>query len=475
MLKPAFKNGRCWICLSGSVSVLVGLSVLAGWHWHNEVLIQIGPTLAPMQRNTAVGFIVCGAGFLCWLSAGTRQKYVSWFGWAVAILGALTLLEYSFSIDLRIDQLLGPAPAMSKAPIPGRMSLLTAICFTMTGVSVGMATGARSRLKEIAVALAGSLVFAIAIASIFGYFLGTGVAFGWALFSFMPAHTATGFTFPGSGLVVRAIAMNQQTGKLIGATVPSPPPRWLPWCLYLVLATVLLSLWQAVIASSDSRSGISRLVGVLAAFLLVSLILLITPVGWQDKVMTGVGMGLLVVAFVGVLSYRSLTQTDDERRWVSHTHTVIEALDSLAASLESSRPEQEELAHAEMDQLDVKVRELRSMTIDNPAQQHILDSLQGALPGLAREGHKAELTTTSNVSPNSSRHQEVLAEIRILIVRMQSEENRLLSDRSRAVETNSQRTRFAVVVGNLMALLFIVVALVSARRKWQHANVRKMP
>ncbi len=463
--KSAFKSEGWWICLSGSASVLIGLVVLAGWHWHNEVLIQIGPTLAPMQRNTAVGFILCGAGFLCWLGPEERQKYAARCGWTAAALGLVTLLEYSFSVDLRIDQLLGPAQAMSKAPFPGRMSLLTAFCLMLTGVCMAVATPRATRKKEIAAALGGSLVSAIALASIFSYFLGTGVPFGWAQVSFMAAHSATAFLLLGSGLVAQATAMNGRACNPAQSTTPRPPPPWLPWCLYLVLATILLSLWQAVLASSDPRSGLSRIGGALAAFLLISVILLVTPVGWQDKVTTGVGMGLLVVAFVGVLSYRSLTETDDERSWVSHTHTVIETLDSLASSLESSRPEQEELAHTEMDQLYVKVQELRSLTIDNPTQQHILDSLQDALPGLAREGHKAELATTSNVSRDSSRHQEAIAEIRILIARMRSGENRLLNERSRAVEANSRRTRFAVVVGNLMALLFIVVALVSARRE----------
>ncbi|HEY4053365.1 MAG TPA: ATP-binding protein [Terriglobales bacterium] len=448
------------------MSALIGLIVLAGWHWHDAVLIQIGPTLAPMQRNTAVGFILCGAGFLCLSSAGRRQKYVTWFGWTVAILGALTVLEYSFSIDLRIDQLLGPAPAMSKAPIPGRMSLLTAICFTLTGLSMTAVIEIKSGMKEIGVALAGSLVFATAIASIFGYFLGAGVAFGWVLVSFMPAHTAIAFTFLGSGLVVRAIATNRQAAKLLNAAAPSPPPRWLPWCLYLVLATVLLSLWQAMISTGDSRSGISRLIGVLAAFMLVSLILLLTPVGWQDKVTTGVGMGLLVVAFVGVLSYRSLIQTDDERSWVSHTHTVIEKLDSFSANLETTRPAQTNFSRADVDEFEVRLQELRTLTSDNPIQQQNLDLLQNALADLAStESHAAGGHPNSNLFAVSSGQQQALEKIRTLVARMQSEENRLLNERSRAVEANSRRTRFAVVVGNLIALVFIIVALVSARRE----------
>jgi PAS domain S-box-containing protein len=451
--KSVFKSERWWICLSGSASVLIGLVVLAGWHWHSTILIQIAPALAPMQRNTAIGFILCGGGFLCWLGPEPGEKYAARCGCTAATLGLLTLLEYSLSIDLHIDQLLGTAQAMGKAPFPGRMSLLTAFCLTLTGVCIAVASGTTARKKEIAVAIGGSLVSAIAIASIFSYFLGTGVAFGWVQVSFMAAHTATGFVLLGSALVSHAAAMNRRSGNLSQATTPCPPPPWLPWCLYLVLTTILLSLWQAVLASGDPHSGFSRVVGALAAFLLISVILLVTPVTWQDKVTTGVGMGLLVVAFVGILSYRSLTQNDQERRWVSHTRLVLEKLGAFSANLEAVRPTKEEFGRADMDQLGVKIQELRSLTSDNPRQQQTVDSMQAVLQDLPE------------IRGSRANHQLAFTEIRALIGRMQAEESRLLNERSQAVEADSHRTRFAVVVGNLMALIFISVALVSARRE----------
>lgn len=115
--------------------MLIGVLVLAGWHWHSAVLIQIAPNLAPMQRNTALGLILSGAGFLSWIGKG-RQNYVIWIGETVAILGAITLIEYFFSIDLRIDQFLGSSPAVSTAPIAGCMSALTSFCFTLIGPTV---------------------------------------------------------------------------------------------------------------------------------------------------------------------------------------------------------------------------------------------------------------------------------------------------------------------------------------------------
>jgi len=174
---------------------------------------------------------------------------------------------------------------MAKAPYPGRMSVLTALSFAVTGFALFAGSGRASHGKELSLAIGGSLLSAIALASIFGYFLGTGVAFGWSQVSFMAVHTAVAFLLLASGMVVRATAMHRDSKQS-----PAPensPPRWLPWCLYLVLITILLSLWQAFMVSTGPASEASMLGGALAAFLMVSVILFFTPVSWQDKVTTG--------------------------------------------------------------------------------------------------------------------------------------------------------------------------------------------
>src|SRR5437867_2470484 len=38
-----------WLTFCGAVNIVIGFTVLAGWHWHKTILIQIAPTLAPMH------------------------------------------------------------------------------------------------------------------------------------------------------------------------------------------------------------------------------------------------------------------------------------------------------------------------------------------------------------------------------------------------------------------------------------------
>ena len=89
--------------LSGIFSVLLGSTVLVGWYSGTEILIQIRPEFAPMQYNTALGFLLFGLALLGTISGKTRLALVS--GSLVASLGLLTLIEYVFLLELGIDEL----------------------------------------------------------------------------------------------------------------------------------------------------------------------------------------------------------------------------------------------------------------------------------------------------------------------------------------------------------------------------------
>src|SRR5258708_6272887 len=310
---------RCWetpwISLAGAITAVVGVIVLAGWCAHNLFLIQLAPSSAPMQRNTALGFVLSGAGLLLCVRGERWRGAGQVCGLAVGMLGLLTLLEYLFALNLRIDQLLGPGLVLVKTSNPGRMSPLTAIGFVLTGSSIALARSRTSpHVRSLVVSFSGTLQTAIGTASIFSYSLGNGATFGWTQVTFMGAHTATAFFLLGAGLAVRAWSDHERERLAVGIAAPHPPPRWVPWCADLGLATVLLSLWQGVVANRNAGLGLSRLAGLVAAVLLVFLVVLVMPIGFRDKLATGIGLALLVVAFVGVFSYRSVIQ-NEEQRW----------------------------------------------------------------------------------------------------------------------------------------------------------------
>lgn len=121
--------------IAATFSTAAGLLVLLGWILDIPQARSLIPGTISMKANTAISFVVAGASI--WLVAGGRGQPRALvvgrlLGLAVAVAGALNLIEYVFGVDLGIDQLLfvdrDPATAY-----PGRMSLPTAVAFVAAG------------------------------------------------------------------------------------------------------------------------------------------------------------------------------------------------------------------------------------------------------------------------------------------------------------------------------------------------------
>ena len=91
------------VIVCGGFCVALGLMTLVGWHTQNLTLIQALPTSAPMYYNTALGFLLCGAGLLAVVCGWVLLARIA--GGLVIVLGLGTLIQYFASIDLGIDQL----------------------------------------------------------------------------------------------------------------------------------------------------------------------------------------------------------------------------------------------------------------------------------------------------------------------------------------------------------------------------------
>src|SRR5580704_8232510 len=91
--------------ISATLAVLLGLTVLVGWVFHNWSVIKISPKLAPMQPTTAISFISAGLGLFGIILAKRRWIFVT-----CGLLGALAaigLVEYLFGVRPGLDQFLG--------------------------------------------------------------------------------------------------------------------------------------------------------------------------------------------------------------------------------------------------------------------------------------------------------------------------------------------------------------------------------
>src|ERR1700694_4628988 len=89
--------------LCGALAILFGSVVLVGWLDHSTFLIQLAANLPPMQRDTAVSFVLTGVGLV---GIAVSRPRLTLIGSAImATLAVVSLLEYLFRVSLGINVL----------------------------------------------------------------------------------------------------------------------------------------------------------------------------------------------------------------------------------------------------------------------------------------------------------------------------------------------------------------------------------
>lgn len=223
------------VYLLAGVSLMLGLVVLLGWYTHNAALIQVNPAFVPMQYNTALGFALAGAGMLALLLGASRWQQL--LGLLVFLIGALTLLEYIFGVDLGIDQIFMEHYIGVKTSSPGRMAPNTALCFSLTGLTLLITVMSR---RLAVTGNLGAIISALGVVAFGGYLTGIETAYGWGALTKMAVHTALGFMVLGVGFFLHAVNDYRQQhsdGRL---------PSWLIWPIMIAGVTLTGTAWQAV-------------------------------------------------------------------------------------------------------------------------------------------------------------------------------------------------------------------------------------
>ena len=226
----------------GALAILLGFVVLLGWAIHSAFLIQVAPDLAPMQRNTAAGFALSG---LALLGIVMRKPRLTFIGSALAAsLPVVTLLEYLFRANFRIDELLGVSYITTQTSSPGRMSPTTALCFLVLATAFVLAQTSLRTRRSAVLGVAGLLVAAVGAACCIAVISGTSDAFAWGNLTRVALHTAVGFLLLGIGVTAAAWDMTQPG---LGE------PAWVPLGAGFLVVTLRIGLWQAFSAGNPAR------------------------------------------------------------------------------------------------------------------------------------------------------------------------------------------------------------------------------
>jgi len=226
---------------SAVFAVALGVTVLAGWFFHVPTLIQIRPHLLPMTRNAAAGFALCGLALLSIVVGGPPWLVVVCAGF-VGALSLLTILEFAFSVNLGVDELLGPSYITVPMSRPGRMSPAGSLCFILCGLALLAVRRNRSHRAALSMGLSGSSVAAAGLVATMGAALGSSDIFGWGDLVRGAPHAGVGLCALGFGMMAWAWQMEMETGAA---------PRWLPISVAMGIATAVVGLWRALVAGGQ--------------------------------------------------------------------------------------------------------------------------------------------------------------------------------------------------------------------------------
>jgi diguanylate cyclase (GGDEF)-like protein/PAS domain S-box-containing protein len=177
--------------LAGAVSVFISLAVLTGWFLNISFLKNVLPGAQTMKVNTALGLMFAGLA-LCVegsdrLTIVGRRVALACAG-TVALVGALTCVEYATGRNLHIDELLVRDSNVTVAVNPpGRMAFTTALSFLFLGFALLFSKRPRSVLIGQFLA---SAVAAVSLLSLVSYLDGIQYYHGSRFYAGVAVHTS---------------------------------------------------------------------------------------------------------------------------------------------------------------------------------------------------------------------------------------------------------------------------------------------
>jgi PAS domain S-box-containing protein len=242
---PQLRHVRHYLLFVSFLSVSVGALAMLGWALGIRELTSVLPGLATMKPNTALCFMVSGIGL--WLFRDFSGVFTARARWAlglsagVFLVGFSTVLEYWLGIASGMDEALFRRKLLATGIAhPGRMSLATAVGFTLLAASLLLPQSKRGwAVTRQTFAILTTLDGMIAVV---GYIYGVDALHEVVAFSSMALHTAvlTGLlglgslaVFPRRGIM--GILTSEFTGGLMArrvlplALVLPPLLGWVRW------------------------------------------------------------------------------------------------------------------------------------------------------------------------------------------------------------------------------------------------------
>jgi CHASE3 domain sensor protein len=195
---------------------------------------------------------------------------------------------------------------------------------------------------------------------------------------------------------------------------------------------------------------------------------------FRTQVLLGFAVSIVLVLVVGILSFRSINQLEEDTKMVDHTQTVINTSDELLQLLIDAETGMRGFCatdkkvfldpyNAALPKINGDLQTLRGLTTDNPIQQRRLDTIgtlvneQLAIQKLnidTRDVKGLDFMVANNMFVNGKRSMDA---IRVLRSRLNATETQLLLDRRASSAEASSRAVFTIIVGSGVFLIIIII------------------
>ena len=195
---------------AGIAVIAIGCTVILGWIFDLQLLKSILPGLPSMKFNTATCFILGGFSLLFqhqWRAELTTIKHQKIYNYLtfsasflIVLISLITLVQYSFNLDLGIDQLLFKhSSTLTSAAAPGRMAPNTVASFLLLGTALLLLSVKRP--KYLRIQILSCCAFLIAFLGLIGYIYGTAFFYKMGAPTGMALHTSAAFVLLSFGIL----------------------------------------------------------------------------------------------------------------------------------------------------------------------------------------------------------------------------------------------------------------------------------
>jgi PAS domain S-box-containing protein len=184
---------------------------------------------------------------------------------------------------------------------------------------------------------------------------------------------------------------------------------------------------------------------------------------------------ILTLLVVGAMFYRGMVVSQENDRWVRHTHEVMENLEDLLFAMESIESSyrafvltgrESYFESYGVSKLIANQDEaaLRNLTVDNPEQQRRLPALERLIAQKIQFAERAsnlrrdQGIATASEWVDQGEGLRLMDEIREMTQGMEAEERRLLEGRTAASQASARKVRLMMGLGALLALGSIIIA-----------------